>query len=203
MTFIIEEGWILKPDRAGGVVCHTRNGNKREIESVKTMIGIAGFVSLALWVGVSMSSGAGQAPEQGSKDSGKFKYRGVIGPDSKKIKRVDGKVFISASRNPSRPDAQWYDFTGSVIPPGELQFGIGKDTIRAIDDPVFVAPDDPRLLKVGRSPYRKEARPKTNNDISVVGYVHGDQPRAYPIALLDHHEFVNVDIGGKPVTVGW
>ncbi len=143
------------------------------------------------------------AQEKGIRSSGKRKYRGVIGPKSKKIKRVGDKTFISASRDPSSPEAEWYDFTGSVIPPGELQFGIGKDSIPAIDDPLFVTPDDPRLLKLSHSPYRKEERPSTFDEIKVSGFMHGDQARAYPIALLDHHEFVNVDIGGKPVTVGW
>jgi hypothetical protein len=173
---------------------------------VRSTNGITGFVSIVLLLVLSMPIGAARAEQdqdKGKKKSDKPKYRGVIGPDSKKIKRVDGKTFISASRNPEDSDAQWYDFTGSIIPPGELQFGIGKDTIPAIDDPEFVAPDDPRLLKIGHSPYRKEERPKTNDDIPVVGYVHGDQARAYPIALLDHHEFVNVHLGGKPVTVGW
>ena len=140
---------------------------------------------------------------QGRQDSGKRKYRGVIGPKSEKIKRVGDKTFLSASRDPSSPEAEWYDFSGSVIPPEELQFGIGKDTIPAIDDPLFVRPDDPRLLKLSHSPYRKEERPKTFDEIKVSGYMHGDRARAYPIALLDHHEFVNVAIGGTPVTVGW
>jgi hypothetical protein len=179
------------------------DGNKREIESVRTIIGIASLVSLALVWGLLMPSGAAQDQKTSSRERDKPQYRGIIGPKSLKIKRVDGKTFLSASRDPEIPNAQWYDFTGSVIPPEELQFGIGKDTIPAIDEPVFVAPDDPRLLKFGHSPYRKGERPKANDQIQVVGYVHGDQARAYPIALLNHHEFVNVDVGGKPVTVGW
>ena len=35
-----------------------------------------------------------------------------------------------------------------AIKPEQLQFGIGKDSIRSIDDPLFVSPDDPRLLKL-------------------------------------------------------
>ena len=104
---------------------------------------------------------------------------------------------------PSSPDAQWYNFTGSLIPASQLQFGIGKDRIRAIDDPLFVSPDDPALLKLQRSSYRPGERPKTNDEIMVAGFAYGDQARAYPVALLDHHEVVNVVIAGKPVTVGW
>lgn len=133
-------------------------------------------------------------------------YRGVLGANSKKIKRDGGKTMLwagSSSGNPDSADSQWYDFTGSSIPAGDLQFGIGKDRIRAIDDPMFVSPGDPRLLEFRHSPYRKDEKPKANDDIRVVGYVHGGEARAYPVALLDGHELVNDMFGDKPVTVGW
>lgn len=134
------------------------------------------------------------------------KYRSIIGADSKKIKRDGGKTMLwagSPSGNPDSADSQWYDFTDSSIPASELQFGIGKDRIRAIDDPLFVSPDDPRLLKLRHSPYRKGEKPKVNDDIQVIGYVYSGEARAYPVTLLDGHELVNDVFGGKPVTVGW
>ena len=99
-------------------------------------------------------------------------------------------------------DAEWYDFTGAPMPPEELQYGIGKDRIRAIDDPVFVRPDDPRLLTIPASPYRDEPV-ETAADIMVIGYIMEGEPRAYPTALLDRHEIVNDEFKGKPVSVGW
>ncbi len=138
-----------------------------------------------------------------AKAPNKKNYRGLLGPDSKKIKVEGAKTYIWAGGEQSGPEAKWYDFTGSPIPAAELQFGIGKDAIRAIDDPTFVAPDDPRLMKHGRSRYRPGDEPKTNDDIKVIGYAVDGDARAYPIALLDHHELVNDRVGGKPVTVGW
>jgi len=133
----------------------------------------------------------------------KTQFRGLLGPDSWKV-RVDGdKTYLWAGGDRKGPKSQWYDFTGSPIPAAELQFGIGKDRIRAIDDPFFVLPDDPRILKIGGSPYRTNERPKTNDETMVIGYVEKSEARAYPIALLDGHELVNDKIGGKPVTVGW
>ncbi len=130
-------------------------------------------------------------------------YRGLLGSGSDKVK-IDGpKTFLWAGGDSSGPDAQWYDFTGSPIPTEKLQFGIGKDQIQSIDDPLFVAPDDPRLLEIASSPYGKDAQPKTNDEVMVMGYVENGEARAYPTALLDHHELVNDTIGGKPVTVGW
>ena len=143
----------------------------------------------------------GQQPDQEA--ATKKKFRGLLGPDSKKVKKENGKTYLWAGGDPSGAKAQWYDFTESVIPAEELQFGIGKDRIPAIDDPLFVQPDDPRLLKLPPSPYRRDERPKTNDEIMVMGYVVADVARAYPTALLDHHELVNDRIAGKPVTVGW
>ena len=130
-------------------------------------------------------------------------YRGLLGAGSDKVKIVGPKTLLWAGGDRSGPDAQWYDFTGSPIPTEELQFGIGKDRIQSIDDPLFVAPDDPRLLEITSSLYSRDAQPKTNDEIMVMGYVENDEARAYPTALLDHHELVNDTIGGKPVTVGW
>ena len=130
-------------------------------------------------------------------------FRGLLGENSSKVRRENGKTFIWSGGAKSGPDAQWYDFTGSPIDPATLQFGIGKDRIRAIDDPIYVKPDDPRLLKHGKSRYRPDDNATSNDEIMVSGLVVGNEARAYPIALLDHHELVNDTIGGKPVTVGW
>ena len=130
-------------------------------------------------------------------------YRGILGPGSSKIRTEDGKTYLWAGGEPSGPQARWYDFTGAPLRAADLQFGIGKDTIRAIDDPLFVSPDDPRLIKLPHSPYRPSERPETTDDIMVIGVTDGDHAWAYPTALLDHHELVNYSIGGMPVTVGW
>jgi len=122
--------------------------------------------SPAMWAAVAMlffTSGLAQAQT-------KPKYRGML-KDQKsnpwKIRREGDKTFIWAGGDKSAgKGAKWYDFTGAPMSPDELQFGIGKDSIRAIDDPYFVSPDDPRLLKVPPSPYRPTEKPKTNNEIN-------------------------------------
>jgi hypothetical protein len=139
----------------------------------------------------------------GEKGSDKKRYRGRLGPNSRKVRTEGDKTLLWASGDPDSPEAEWYDFTGSPIPAAELQFGIGKDRIRAIDDPHFVPPVDPRLLKLAVSAYRRDERPNSNDEIKVIGYVEAGEARAYPVALLDHHELVNDRFGAKPVTVGW
>ncbi len=159
------------------------------------------FCLCVLLVSASLSAAEGREGKPEAR-----KYRGVIGANSTKIKRDGGQTMLwawSPSGSPGSADSQWYDFTGSSIPASDLQFGIGKDRIRAIDDPMFVSPDDPRLLKLRYSPYRKEEKPKVNNDIRVIGYVDSGEARAYPVALLDGHELVNDVFGGELVTVGW
>jgi hypothetical protein len=130
-------------------------------------------------------------------------FRGVLGADSDKIRKIGDRTLLWASGDRDSEDSKWYDFTGAPMPVEELQFGIGQDRIEAIDDPVFVEPDDPRLLEIPASKYRPSEAPKTNDEIMVIGYMYGDDARAYPAALLDGHELVNDMVGGKPVTVGW
>jgi len=130
-------------------------------------------------------------------------FRGILGEGSAKIRTEGENVFVWASGEESGPGAEWYDFTGAPIDPTELQYGIGRDRIRSIDVPLFVRPDDERLMELPVSPYRRCERPETADDIMVIGYVAGGQPRAYPTGLLDRHEVVNETANGKPFTVGW
>lgn len=148
-------------------------------------------------------AGLGLAADETGAKSKTPEFRRQLGLSSSKIKREGDKTYVWAGGDKSGPGAKWYDFTGSPIPPEELQFGIGKDRIPSIDDPLFVKPDDSRLLKYGKSRYRKEDQAKTNDEINIIGYVQGGEARAYPIGLLDRHELVNDKIGGKPVVVGW
>ncbi len=130
-------------------------------------------------------------------------YRGLLGSGSDKIREEGDQVFVWAGGDESGPGAEWYDFTGAPIDPTELQYGIGRDRIRSIDIPIFVSPDDPRLMELPVSPYRRCERPETADEIMVIGYVAAGQPRAYPTGLLDRHEVVNETANGKPFTVGW
>jgi len=147
-------------------------------------------------------AGAAAAANGGAPNPGRI-FRGRLGKQSWKIRREGDKTYLWAGGAQSGPEAHWYDFTSSPIPASDLQFGIGKDRIASIDDPMFVSPNDPRLMKIPGSPYRPSEQPHTNDEIPVIGYVQNGEARAYPVALLDHHELVNDRIGGKPVTVGW
>ncbi len=168
------------------------------IENRTTRLGIAlGAATLCVLTAIAVIAG-----DDGGQSAPR-KFRGLLGPQSWKVRKENGKTFLWAGGDRSGPKADWYDFTGSVIPPAQLQFGIGKDRIRSIDDPLFVTPDDPRLSKIPASPYRPEEKAQKNDDIMVIGLVEGGVARAYPTALLDHHELVNDRIAGKPVTVGW
>ncbi len=133
--------------------------------------------------------------------------RGRLLSRDPRIRKQGDHTFVWAgprAHPPGDEKAQWFDFTGAPFPANELQFGIGMDSIRAIDDPLFVKPSDPRLLTyVGRSPYRRDEVARTNDEIRVIGVVQGKIARAYPIALLDRHEVVNDRFEGKPVAVGW
>ncbi len=130
-------------------------------------------------------------------------YRGLLGAESAKIRRDGDEVFVWAGGDEEGPGAEWYEFTGALIEAEGLQYGIGRDRIPSIDVPHFVAPDDPRLMELPSSPYRRCERPQTPGEIMVIGYVADGSARAYPTALLDRHEVVNETSNGKPFTVGW
>jgi hypothetical protein len=142
-----------------------------------------------------------------AQDRGQQRFRARLGSDDPRIKRDGDKVFVWAGGGPPGSDkAEWFDFTGAPFPPEDLQFGIGKDRIRAIDHPLFVKPDDPRLLeRIPQSPYpdRRGRKRESSDDILVIGFVEKGQARAYPVALLDRHELVMDKFGEKPVAVGW
>jgi len=155
------------------------------------------IVVVALLAAGASPGGAGATQQVGEQ------FPNQIGPQNERIRRLPGgQVLLWASGDPRSDEAEWYDFTGAPIAADELQYGIGKDRIRAIDDPVFVEPDDPRLLTIPPSPYRNEPAPSAD-DIMVIGYMQDGEPRAYPTALLDRHEIVNDEFKGKPVAVGW
>jgi len=89
-------------------------------------------------------------------------------------------------------NVEWFDMTGSTVDPQRFQYGIGKDSIPSIDDPEFVAPDDPRLRARGITP-------KT----PVLGVFLNKIARAYPVKVMDEHEVVNDDFGGQAFAVLW
>ena len=108
------------------------------------------------------------------------------------VKEENGKKLLWASGQRESEDSEWFDVTDAIIPPEKFNHGIGKDRIRAIDDPVFVDPGDKRLK-----------RHRIDGKTPVIGYVHNGEAKAYPLDLMRRHELANDTIGGKPVTVGF
>lgn len=141
--------------------------------------------------------------DTGGSSAGQATYREQLGEDSPKIRREDGRTYVYAGGDLQSGEADWFDFTGAPMDPEDLQFGAGKHAIPPIDDPVFVEPDDPRLLDIPPSRFRPEEDAETTDEIMVIGYVEDETAKAYPTALLDHHEVVNDRVRGKPVSVGW
>ena len=136
----------------------------------------------------------------------KSKFRGLLKNQTDnpwKIRREGDKTYTWSGSEKGGEDATWYDFTGTPMPPPIASVRNRQGPHPRDCDPYFVSPDDPRLIKIPPSPYRPTEEPKTNDDIMVIGYGENGIARAYPTALLDHHELVNDDFKDKPITVGW
>ncbi len=103
----------------------------------------------------------------------------------------NGRRLLWASENEDG-DVEWFDMTESTIDPYRFQYGIGKDEIASIDDPVFVASDDPRL-----------AERSITGETEVLGVVVDGIARAYPVKIMDIHEVVNDRFGDKALAVLW
>ncbi|CAM1370621.1 conserved hypothetical protein [Tenacibaculum sediminilitoris] len=82
-------------------------------------------------------------------------------------------------------------FTKWLIPKDEIFDGSGKDGIPSIDNPKFILGNDDRVNE-----YMNDA------DL-VVGIKLGNEVRAYPHKILDWHEVINDNIGGRNVTVNY
>ena len=82
-----------------------------------------------------------------------------------------------------------FDLSDSLIPVDEIHHGgPPRDGIPAIDDPVFVSVDQAGFLA---------------DEDRVLGISTGGITRSYPIRILDWHEIVNDNFGGRPVVVSY
>ena len=80
------------------------------------------------------------------------------------------------------------DFSKISVPPGEIvSGGPPKDGIPAIDRPAFESAAEADGWLQGSDP--------------VLVVEHGDEVKAYPLAILIWHEIVNDNVGGQPVAV--
>ncbi len=139
-----------------------------------------------------LTAGAGGTGAQMAQKLPGSQFPRQNGTQGNRLKEQNGRTLLWAKGDPASEESQWFDVTDAPLDPVEFQYGIGKDTIPAIDEPLFVSVGDPRL----------EAQ-RITDGTRVIGYSVGDDARAYPIRIMDRHELVNDTVGGKPVTVGW
>ena len=71
--------------------------------------------------------------------------------------------------------------------PGKIYTILPRDRIKAIKNPVYVSADEAEIPD--------EAR--------VIAVRIGDESRAFDPNLLNFHEIVNDDVGGKKIAVAW
>lgn len=107
------------------------------------------------------------------------------------IVQENGKTLLWAGEDEAG-NVEWLDMTDGLVDPRRFQFGIGLDKITPVDEPVFVAANDPLLAERGVGP-----------ETRVLGIQLEGVARAYPVKVLDRHEIVNDDFEGEPYAVFW
>ena len=75
-----------------------------------------------------------------------------------------------------------------------FEFGIGKNTIRPLNQPRMLTSQDPGYPASGSS---------WNRGPDVIGMVIGDEARSYPVERLVRHEIVNDSVGHTQATVAY
>ena len=84
-------------------------------------------------------------------------------------------------------EASAFELSAATIPRNEIfAGGPPKDGIPALTNPKLIAAKEARYL---------------NRDDRVIGFVRGQESRAYPLAILNHHEIVNDSVGEVPIAV--
>ncbi len=80
-----------------------------------------------------------------------------------------------------------FDLSGATVPRNEiLSGGPPKDGIPALSQPKFISPREATYLE-------RQDR--------VIGYVRGQEARAYPLKILNYHEIVNDRVGDLPLAI--
>ena len=102
-------------------------------------------------------------------------------PHRQPILQQSGRTLLWAGQDLESDQTLWFDTTHSSLDPKSLQFGLGKDTIPAVDQPQFASPQDARLKEAG---------------------IDGES-RAYPVSIMDRHEVVNDWFGEQALAVAW
>ncbi len=86
-----------------------------------------------------------------------------------------------------QPQNSQFNLRQATIPRSEIKSGgPPKDGIPALTNPKFSKADEATYLR---------------DDDRVIGVVSGGEARAYPLAIMNHHEVVNDQIGDTPVAV--
>jgi len=60
-----------------------------------------------------------------------------------------------------------------------------------------------RIAAVDRPRFVPAAEAEISDDAWVLGVAEGGQAKAYSLNLLNHHEVVNDEIGGRPIAAVW
>lgn len=121
-----------------------------------------------------------------------YPTRSIVQKHNRPIKEENGRTLLWAGKNKQASETDWFDMTDALVDPKDFQFGLGKDQIPSIDNPVFAKLDDTVLEEYG-----------IGDKTDIIGFVYKGLARAYPLFILDRAEVVNDTFDGAPFAVLW
>ncbi|MEM6798024.1 MAG: DUF3179 domain-containing protein [Planctomycetota bacterium] len=148
---------------------------KRSLAALLMLLAVA----LGAWWYATRPNAA--APEAANATAGDTAVGGAVAGGTEETAQANAKPPRRRSAKAS------FDLSALTLPTEKVRGGgPPKDGIPSLTSPEFVAAGDAAFMK--------------DEDL-VIGVALGDQAKAYPLKILDHHEAVNDTVGGKAVAV--
>ncbi len=156
----------------------------------------------------SSGSSTGQQPTASGRATGLTARRAILLLVAATVTGLVGRSFVQSNPALFSGLAEALPESGIAGPVRPAQFGGGRpqfdlsdatipvDQIRAGGPPKDGIPalTNPPMITAAEAAY-------LGPDDRVIGYVDGDEARAYPLRILNHHELVNDRVAGKPILV--
>lgn len=156
----------------------TRRAQRHILSRMRNTVSLALTALLpAALTALTLGGCAGLDPEAALANRGRD--RRPISVDHGKVIRDAEKLWLWGGK----PEAWRFDLTGTRLRPAQLHYGIGREAFPALIEPRFEAASGARLA----------------DGVRVLTVTIAGETRVYPLPLLERHEVVNDELGGREI----